>query len=255
MFYLTLPSNSSAEYFPDNTLTHYFTKLPHAIDLGGGQWEVGLVEMQYPHTWYNIRDDEGWVAVKTKPDSALKRATLKGGLYQNPEIFVKYLKLRCRRKLEAEKEDCDAIVFTYNEITQKVTLSLKDGASIIMSPTLQRMLGLSKNEYEGKGHFTGEQVIDVNGGFYSLYVYCNLLEPHMVGDALVPLLRILPIRGKSGELITRTYENVHYHPVQQKHFDTVELDIRDDTGRPVSFERGKVVTTLHFRQRRSQHFL
>lgn len=81
------------------------------------------------------------------------------------------------------------------------------------------------------------------------------MEPHIVGDALVPLLRILPIRGKNGDLITRTYENIIYYPVQQKRFDTVELDIRDDTGRSVSFERGKVVATVHFRRRRSPHFL
>jgi len=255
MFYLTLPSNSSTKYFPDNTLTHYFTKLPHAIDLSGGQWEVGLVEIQFSHTWFNMRQDEGWVVVRTTPDGALKRATLKGGLYETPDKLVKHLKLHCRKRLEDAGEDCDAIVFTYNEITQKVTLSLKNGASIIISPTLQRMLGLAHTEYEGKGHFKGDRVIDVHGGFYSLYVYCNLLEPRMVGDAMVPLLRIVPIRGKNGDMITKTYENVHYHPIQQKHFDTVEMDIRDDTGRPVSFERGKVVVTLHFRQRRSRHFL
>ncbi len=133
-------------------------------------------------------------------------------------------------------------------------MSLKEGASVTVSPVLQQMLGLSESHLEGRGHFTGNRVIDVHGGFYSLYVYCNLAEPRMVGDALVPLLRIIPVKGKSGELVTKTYENVHYVPVQQKRFDTVELDIRDDTGRPVSFERGKLVVTLHFRQRRSPHF-
>ncbi len=255
MFYLTLPSNSSLDYYPDNTLTHYFTKLPHGIDLSGGQWEVGLVEIQYPHTWYNVKDDEAWVVVRTKPDHPLKRASLQGGLYGTPEILVKHLKLRCRKKIEKEGEDCEAIVFTYNEITQKVTLSLKGGASIVISKALQQMLGLAKNEYEGKGHFTGDHSVDVHGGFYSVYVYCNLVEPHIVGDALVPLLRTIPIRGHTGDLITKTYENVHYHPVQQKQFDTVEMDLRDDTACSIPFQQGKVVTTLHFRKRRSPHFL
>ncbi len=252
MFYLTLPSNSSADYFPDNTLTNYFTKLPRAIDLTGGQWEVGLVEIQYPHTWYNLQEDEGWVDMQTESGGVVFHATLKAGLYQTPEILVNHMKIRCRKKVE---DICESIHFIYDEITQKVTVSLKEGASVTVSPTLQRMLGLPRNHLEGRGHFTGDRVIDVHGGFYSLYVYCSLVEPQMVGDALVPLLRIVPIKGKSGELVTKTYENVHYHPIQQKHFDTVELDIRDDSGRPVSFERGKVVTTLHFRQRRSPHFL
>jgi hypothetical protein len=51
MFYLTLPSNSSMNYFPNNTLTHYTTKLPKLMDMDG-TWEIGLAEIQYPHSWY-----------------------------------------------------------------------------------------------------------------------------------------------------------------------------------------------------------
>jgi hypothetical protein len=98
-------------------------------------------------------------------------------------------------------------------------------------------------------------VIDMNQGFYSLYAYCNLVEPRVVGDTHVPLLRIIPIRGNHADFITKSYENVHYIPLQQKSFGTVEMIIRDDTGHPVPFERGKVVATLHFRKRRSSHFL
>jgi hypothetical protein len=244
MFYLTLPSNSSAQSFPNNTLTHYFTKLPHAIDLVGGQWEVGLAEIQYPHTWYNIAEDEAFFVAEIEGE--VHFGVLKAGFYESPELLVKRLKLVCKSSLP----DCNAIQFTYDNITKKVTVSLKPNVSISFSAHLQTMLGFAQSHYEDGIH-EGDRVIDIRQGFYSLYVYCNILEPHMVGDVLVPLLRIVPTRGKDGELITRTYENTMYYPVQQKHFDTVELDIRDDTGGRVSFERGKVVVTLHFRERRS----
>ena len=54
-FYLTLPSNSSMEYFPGNTLTSFKTKLAQPIELTG-EWEVALSEFQYPRSWYNLRD-------------------------------------------------------------------------------------------------------------------------------------------------------------------------------------------------------
>ena len=41
-FYLTLPSNSSTEYFPANTLTNFKTKLTQPVELAG-DWEVALV--------------------------------------------------------------------------------------------------------------------------------------------------------------------------------------------------------------------
>jgi hypothetical protein len=30
------------------------------LDLDGS-WEIGLAEIQYPHSWYNVRINEVWV--------------------------------------------------------------------------------------------------------------------------------------------------------------------------------------------------
>ena len=68
MFYLTLPSKSSMNYFPNNTLTHYTTKLPKIMDLNG-TWEIGLAEIQYPHSWYNVKNKEAWLKVHFYKDS------------------------------------------------------------------------------------------------------------------------------------------------------------------------------------------
>ena len=62
MFYLTLPSNSSLNYYPGNTLTHYTTVLAQDIDLSG-RWEVGLSEIQYPRSWHNIQNGKSWINV------------------------------------------------------------------------------------------------------------------------------------------------------------------------------------------------
>ena len=59
-FYMTLPSNASMKTHPDNTLTHYVTDLPQRIDLTG-EWECGLSDIQYPHTWYNVTEDDVWL--------------------------------------------------------------------------------------------------------------------------------------------------------------------------------------------------
>jgi hypothetical protein len=49
-------------------------------------------------------------------------------------------------------------------------------------------------------------VVDVKKGLNSLYVYCPLVESRMVGDAQVPLLRIVPVEGRDGEIITRVFD-------------------------------------------------
>ena len=61
-FYLTLPSNSSMDVYPHNTMANFKTNLPNRIELEG-RWEVGMVEMQYPHSWYNLREEDGQLTV------------------------------------------------------------------------------------------------------------------------------------------------------------------------------------------------
>ena len=56
-FYIRLPSNSSMNIYPVNTTSSYVTKLPDEIHLTG-RWEIGLKEIQYPLSWFNI---EEWV--------------------------------------------------------------------------------------------------------------------------------------------------------------------------------------------------
>ena len=54
-FYITLPSNSSNLYFPNNTLKNFTTKLHSTIRLDG-EYEDGFVEISYPQNWKYHRD-------------------------------------------------------------------------------------------------------------------------------------------------------------------------------------------------------
>ena len=56
-FYMTLPSNSSMNYYPENTVTKCKTHRAQPISLEG-DWEAGLFEFEYYRTWYkfNIED-------------------------------------------------------------------------------------------------------------------------------------------------------------------------------------------------------
>jgi hypothetical protein len=100
------------------------------------------------------------------------------------------------------------------------------------------------------GEYVLDWVADVKKGLNSLYVYCPLVEPRMVGDAHVPLLGIVPAEGRDGEMITRVLDPIQYCLLLQRRFQTMEIDIRDDAGSIVPFERGRVVVTIHCRKRK-----
>ncbi len=230
------------EYFPDNTLAHYMTKLPHSIELGG-QWEVGLVEVMYPHTWYNITPERGWLVVTTaRNDGIGTKMTLKSGYYPNGKTLVEAV--NGLKKLVAGHED---IQLSFDGITKKVTVSLQNDARLEFSEDLGRMLGFPEKLCTSTA--VAEGVVDTDLGFYSLFIYCDLVAANVVGDSLVPLLRILRTRGQDGQTIARTFEKPLYLPLARNRFDTIEIDIRDDAGERVAFERGKVYVVLEFRRR------
>ena len=225
-------------YYPDNTLTTYTTKLAQPLELDGA-WEVGLAEIQYPHSWYNIRKDEGWMTVQKLPQRIAIAIRLKPGYYS----IKKLLKV-----IHNKGGNEEWLKLILDDVTRRIKMIIKTHYVITLSPALQRFLGFTKARFIAGTHLA-KHVADLHQGFYSLYVYCPVIEPRMVGDALVPLLREIAIEGDTGDVITRTYEKIHYIPLQHRRFETIEIYIRDDTGKPVPFEFGKVVVTLSFRRR------
>lgn len=59
-FYMTLPSDGSIQFFPDNKLSDYKTLLPNQLNLDDGEWEVALTEMMYGTDVQNISDKEAY---------------------------------------------------------------------------------------------------------------------------------------------------------------------------------------------------
>ena len=54
--YVTLPSNGSPTFYPNNKAANYKNKLGSDLDLEGC-WEVGLAEIQYQRSWNVLKDD------------------------------------------------------------------------------------------------------------------------------------------------------------------------------------------------------
>ena len=120
---------------------------------------------------------------------------------------------------------------------------------VTLSSDLASIMGFSPRymTFREERQHKGKIAIDPNRWLNSLYIYCDAAEAVPVGDIKVPLLHVIHAAGNFGDTIHRLYTTPQYVPVSKKEFNTVEIDIRDDTGRPVPFEFGKVIVTLHIR--------
>ena len=144
---------------------------------------------------------------------------------------------------------------------QKALLSLSlrvsKNAVFFVNAYLRELLGFEENRKE----CPIEELCFRNGVFYStnksvlntrltaLYVYCDIVKPRVVGDKMVNLLRIVPVSGKHGDVVYKPFHNLQFVDLDRHYFNDVEIDIRDDTGRRVPFEGGRLVVTLQLRRK------
>ncbi|GFW50631.1 uncharacterized protein TNCV_2889331 [Trichonephila clavipes] len=75
--------------------------------------------------------------------------------------------------------------------------------------------------------------------FQFFYVYSDLISPQIVGDTQAPLLRIVRTKGKDGETISQYYDRPQYLPLVRHSFQTIQSELRLNSGDFVPFERGE----------------
>ena len=276
-FYLTLPSNSSQQFFPDNTLTEFTTKLSSTIELTN-EWEVGLAEIMFPRSWYNIPKrglnieidygqcyDNTYDVTPLESINCILRIHLKGGFYNSMEQLVQELNQSTIKTFTTLRPTTDHLitppVFYYKDITRRINIALPPGMNMKFPPLLESILGLSPsqnplyNESKETINIKGNMSCDMQAGIHALYVYCDLLQFTHVGDIKAPLLRVVNSKGEAGDVVTRYYERPRYVPLQKKNFDSIHIIIRDDLGKKILFENGKLLLTLHFRRTQNQYLI
>jgi len=262
-------------YYPGNTLTKYVTRLHSSMALEG-EWEVGLSEITFPRTWYTV-DKRGahFTIERTKEPQSTQNIfstsetaeildfRITSGYYDKVQDVLKEMNNAVGRKelvvgnyVQKKGED---VKFRYNEVNKKVVINMQERELITLSSTLATILGITGTGIDNLGPapyvFKGNKVCDINRGVTAIYIYCDILEYVPVGDTKAPLLRIVPADGQNGESIYRVFEEPRYIPLQKKNFDSIEVDIRDDSGESIPFETGKLAVTLHFRQAQRPYFL
>ena len=171
MFYVTIPSNSSFDYYPNNTLTNYYTKLPRVLNFNG-EWETGIVELHYPFSWDNIRDDEVFYVFVIRNKSAHESfiIQLDKGYYSSGKILIDALNTSRKKIQSTSKKD---IKFIYDPYSHKASLDIfNENIWIELSDSLSDILKLPKQKCLKGLHIGTEKInlIKVD----SLYIYSDV---------------------------------------------------------------------------------
>lgn len=246
-FYAVLPSNASAGTFPNNKIHTFKTKIASDLPCDKGEWVVGLTEISFPSSWPNLIG--GSIYLKFQHSSSPIQFMLPDGVYKSIDELMKII-----NGILQNSDVKDEIVMHYDIIRNRVILvvrEMKQGLAVSFSKNLASILGFTKSspEYYTAGKYT-ELPADINNGMSAIYLYCNICGKRLVGDSMVPLLRVIPTDPSNHATSMKwvRFRNIEYVPIVQNNSDIIEINIRRDNGDIVPFESGKVVVTLHFKQ-------
>ncbi len=219
---------------------------------------------------HSVTESQGSNRENIKYDTCIKP-----GYYENVQALVNYInkKFDSYDKIVEEKP-----FLKYDKLSNRCTLkaAILDGESLFpyLGEEIENILGFidiggfSLYEKAQKiGHDTNEHLIDLypifadgkfkaprsaelNAGSHSILVYSNIVEHNFVGDSFAQLLRLVEVPTKSnyGEQVVLRYDQPHYIPLQTHSFDTIQVELKDDTGQNIPFEFGRVIIKLIFKK-------
>jgi len=281
-FYIQLPSNASPDLFPDNTTASYKTALARRVTLPGEGWTVALIELTYPQTLQNIYPGNNDITfhfpgpqkrmkyeVRVPPDryrsvfSLVKvvNKVIRDALSVQPELLALW-------KVENSGEytgdffhvQSDGKIVTTPIPIDSMEAYKEEGKlgmrkmQMTLNETLAGVLGFKNphfllNRSEVR---QGDMEAAVTLGVPQLcFVYCDAVEPVLVGHSEVPLLRCLRVWDQDTSLSSPPVMTPIYQPVATRDFSSLEIDLKDHTGHPMPFQCGHSSVLLHFKRRSS----
>ena len=240
-FYITLP-NHEGTLFPENTPREYTTRLPRWIHLDN-EWMIGLHSVSYTRQ-YIVEHFDTPISF-TYAGSNEKGRKLK----KYPTTIREYI-VGINESLKGSVNNKE-IEFKL-ELNGKVTIVVSSGYKVLLTRAQAIILGFLNVDDE-------EEVREISttetGGHLAnlhrktnIFIYCDIVEPQIVGDKTIPLLGIA-LCERSGKVYEKTYtgENIRYIPVQTRSFQNIKIHLRSSTYEPIPFEHGRASVTLHLR--------
>lgn len=247
-FYVTLPSNGS-QYFPENRAGNYKIKLPYKIRLSPKTFEVALTELTYICSLKTF--------TSSNYDNVIEYAGKIGGSISLPLLHysnIEHLLHVINEEFERLDIPCN---LHYSAVKSRVCFTVGNGFYVTISLKLSEILGFNgKTEYFSEEldqvtstFFYGRFRPDMCGGRYHMFIYCDVIEPQIVGSTIVPLLRMVNIIGEEGEAVTQRFSNPIYIPVSLSEFEIISILLCDEFGEELPIDKGQVTLTLHFKEK------
>ena len=197
------------EYFPDNKTSNFVTKLSRT----NGEWEVGLAEIVYPHTWYNIREGKNSVEIYAPDNLYLVFKTvefsIQPGYYEKVQDVINALG-------KAGLANLSDVDLSNDDTSKRVTVKCGRCVIVKLRGDIARMFGFLNDTTIRASDEKGFTLALPETGNQYFYIYTDIIKGQYHGDVVVPVLRTVTVKGEHGSYVSKNFERPHYVPLNKK---------------------------------------
>lgn len=251
-FYVVLPSNVKNGY--QNKANSFRIRLPNQIDLTGGNWEVGLSELIYPLSAYNIGNSTPQDrCIAFEIDGTLLYTVLDKGFYKTIDVLLE--KLNELISLSLPKEH--SALFEFDRTSYKTQLTVSKGVQLkFLGSELSYCLGFpfQTNTIQfSDGVAVSTYAADISAALQEMYIYSDIVSPQIVGQTQANLLKLISlasIKGdrQFGDKVHVKFTKPQFLKLRTPVFQEILTEIKTASGAEFPFKFGTVILTLCFRR-------
>lgn len=265
-FYLTIPSTTP---FPGNSSTDFTAELNTPIYLEKN-YEIALSELSFRNGYRRLynENDRTFKFVFTEKDipdynAIWENATEDSIVYlvipnhfytSIDEIILEINKVLQEEvyKIQEKREiRTNPLQIRYDQNSHKIHLKIRPGHGhqyINFNSILAEILGLKPYIWYGELYNEIDNFINYTPHVSHLRVFCNIIEPEIVGDQKMNLLRhVITSKEKIGSYVNKNFINLYYKKIQQRSFNSIRIWILDEEGRIPALGNSEIIAVLHLK--------
>lgn len=246
-FHVVLPSNSSMQLYPSNSLADFRIRLTKPILLEK-QYEVALEELVYHQIQHSFAANEVYMDVLGKQrDGAKSKSFERIRIQYSSEAGLKTLLWCINSHLEKfhwmlvfNKKGYFKFVNTSEHIVYRVLLhpKLAFAFGFVREPYVKLLRNHEEKSFHPCRLFSRQT---------QMFVYADIVDHQHVGDAMAPLLRICLANDNLTGSHSERYIRPYYVPVSRTRIDEIHIQVRTHTGDLFPFPSGApLICKLHF---------
>ena len=174
---------------------------------------MGLAEIDYTHTWYNICEGKNSIETYAPDNLYLVFETVEfsvqPGYYKKVQDVIDALH-------KVGLANLTDVVLSYDDTSKRVTVKCGRRVVVKLREDIARMFGFLNDITIRASDEKGFTLVLPETGNQYFYVYTDVIKSQYHGDVVVPVLRTVTVKEEHGSNVGKNFEISHYVPLNKK---------------------------------------